>query len=129
MDAIATDHAPHAVHEKEVEFENAPNGIIGLETALGLSLRWLHKEWKMPLGRVLSLMSAQPAALLGMKGRGTLTVGSFADVMVFDPKAAWTYNARETKSKSRNTPFDGWDMLGKVRWTISEGRISYANQA
>ncbi|MGP8174222.1 MAG: dihydroorotase [Terracidiphilus sp.] len=125
VDSIATDHAPHAVHEKEVEFENAPNGITGLETALGLCLRWLHTEWKMPLGRVLSLLSAQPAALLGLKGRGTLTVGSFADVVVFDPKAEWTYNARETKSKSRNTPFDGWTMQGKVRWTISEGRIAY----
>jgi dihydroorotase len=125
VDAIATDHAPHAVHEKEVEFENAPNGITGLETALGLSLRWLHKEWKMPLGRVISLLSAQPAALLNLKGRGTLTVGSFADVVVFDPKAEWTYNARETKSKSRNTPFDGWKMQGRVRWTISEGRIAY----
>lgn len=125
VDSIATDHAPHAVHEKEVEFENAPNGITGLETALGLCLRWLHMEWKMPLGRVLSLLSAQPAALLGLKGRGTLTVGSFADLVVFDPKAEWTYNARKTKSKSRNTPFDGWTMQGKVRWTISEGRIAY----
>jgi len=129
VDAIATDHAPHAVHEKEVEFENAPNGITGLETALGLSLRWLHKEWKMPLGRVLSLLSAQPAALLNLKGRGTLIVGSFADVVVFDPKAEWTYNARETKSKSRNTPFDGWKMQGRVRWTISEGRIAYSSLA
>jgi dihydroorotase len=128
VDAIATDHAPHAVHEKEVEFENAPNGITGLETALGLSLRWLHKEWKMPLGRVLSLLSAQPAALLGLKGRGTLTVGSFADVVVFDPKAEWTYRARETKSKSRNTPFDGWAMQGKVRWTISEGRVAHTGK-
>jgi len=127
VDAIATDHAPHAIHEKEVEFENAPNGITGLETALGLSLRWLHKEWKMPLGRVLSLLSAQPAALLGLKGRGTLTVGSYADVVIFDPKAEWTYRARDTKSKSRNTPFDGWTMQGKVRWTISEGRIAYAS--
>jgi len=125
VDAIATDHAPHAVHEKEVEFENAPNGITGLETALGLSLRWLHKEWKMPLGRVLSLLSAQPAALLNLKGRGTLTVGSFGDVVVFDPKAEWIYRARETKSRSRNTPFDGWTMQGKVRWTISEGRVAY----
>jgi dihydroorotase len=125
VDAIATDHAPHAVHEKEVEFERAPNGIIGLETAFGLALRWLHQEWKLPLGRVLSLMSAQPAALLGMKGRGTLTVGSFADVVVFDPKAEWTYDARKGKSKSRNTPFDGWTMQGKIRWTISEGRIAY----
>jgi dihydroorotase len=122
IDAIATDHA------KEVEFERAPNGIIGLETALGLSLRWLHNEWKMPLGRVLNLLSAQPAALLGLKGRGTLAVGSFADVVVFDPKAEWTYNAREGKSKSRNTPFDGWTMQGKVRWTISEGRIAYNSE-
>jgi len=125
VDVIATDHAPHAVHEKEVEFESAPNGITGLETALGLCLRWLHKEWKMPLGRVLSLLSAQPAALLNLKGRGTLVAGSFADVVVFDPKAEWTYRAREGKSKSRNTPFDGWTMQGKVRWTISEGRVAY----
>ena len=128
VDAIATDHAPHATHEKEVEFENAPNGITGLETALGLCLRWLHKEWKLPMGRVLSLLSAQPAALLGLKGRGTLAVGSFADVVVFDPKAEWTYHARETRSKAHNTPFDGWSMQGKVRWTISEGRIAYTSQ-
>jgi dihydroorotase len=125
VDAIAIDHAPHAIHEKEVEFENAPNGITGLETALGLSLRWLHKEWKLPLGRVLSLLSAQPAALMNLKGRGTLAVGRFADLMVFDPKAEWTYRARDTKSKSRNTPFDGFAMQGKVRWTVSEGRVVY----
>jgi dihydroorotase len=129
VDVIATDHAPHAVHEKEVEFDHAPNGITGLETALGLCLRWLHKEWKMPLGRVLSLLSAQPAALLNLKGRGTLAVGSFADVVIFDPKAEWSYCARETRSKSRNTPFDGWTMQGKVRWTISEGRIAYQSGA
>jgi dihydroorotase len=127
VDAIATDHAPHAAHEKEVEFERAPNGITGLETALGLCLHWLHKEWKLPLGRVLSLLSAQPAALLNLKGRGTLTVGSYADVVVFDPKAEWTYRVAETRSKSRNTPFDGWAMQGKVRWTISEGRIAYTS--
>ncbi len=127
VDAIATDHAPHAIHEKEVEFEHAPNGITGLETALGLSLRWLHREWKLPLGRVLSLLSAQPATLLGLKGRGTLAIGSFADVVLFDPKAEWIYRAAETRSKSRNTPFDGWTMQGKVRYTISEGRIVYTS--
>jgi dihydroorotase len=126
VDAIATDHAPHAQHEKEIEFDRAPCGIIGLETALGLSLRWLHQEWKLPLGRVLSLLSAQPAALLGLKGRGTLAVGSFADVVVFDVKQKWTYRAAESRSKAKNTPFDGWPMLGKVCWTISEGRIAYA---
>ena len=129
VDAIATDHAPHATHEKEVEFEHAPNGITGLETALGLSLRWLHKEWKMPLGRVISLLSPQPAALLGFKGRGTLAVGSYADVVIFDPKAEWVYRATDSKSKAKNTPFDGWTMQGKVRWTISEGRIVYTNPA
>jgi dihydroorotase len=127
VDAIATDHAPHATHEKEVEFENAPNGITGLETALGLSIRWLHAQWKLPLGRVLSLLSAQPAALLGLKGRGTLVVGSFADVVVFDPKAEWTWRATDSKSKAKNSPFDGWILQGKVRWTISEGRIVYAS--
>ncbi len=126
VDAIATDHAPHAMHEKEVEFDLAPNGITGLETALGLSLRWLHKEWRMPLGRVLSLLSAQPAALLGLKGRGTLAVGSFGDVVIFDPKDEWTYRATESLSKAKNTPFDGWAMLGKVHYTIAEGRIAYS---
>ena len=129
VDAIATDHAPHATHEKEIEFEFAPNGIIGLETALGLSVRWLHKEWKMPLGRVLSLLSAQPAALLGLKGRGTLAAGSFADVVVFDPNAEWMYRAAEGRSKAKNTPFDGWGMQGRVRWTISEGRIAHEGPA
>ncbi|MGH9588852.1 MAG: dihydroorotase [Terracidiphilus sp.] len=128
VDAVATDHAPHATHEKEVEFENAPNGITGLETALGLCLRWLHKEWKMPLGRVLGLLGAQPAALLGMKGRGTLALGSIADAVVFDPQAEWTFKARESKSKSHNTPFDGWTMQGKVRWTVCEGRVVYSER-
>ncbi len=129
IDAIATDHAPHAMHEKEIEFDLAPNGVTGLETALGLCLRWLHGEWKMPLGRVLSLMSAQPAALLGLKGRGTLAVGCFADLVIFDPNAEWTYHATESKSKAKNTPFDGWTLQGKIRWTISEGRVAYARPA
>jgi dihydroorotase len=129
VDAIATDHAPHAMHEKEVEFEHAPNGITGLETALGLCLHWLHGEWKIPLGRVLSLLSAQPAALLGLKGRGTLTVGSYADVVVFDPKAEWSYRATESKSKAKNTPFDGWMMKGRVRWTVTEGRLAFTAPA
>jgi dihydroorotase len=128
VDAIATDHAPHASHEKQVEFERAPNGITGLESALGLSLRWLHHEWKMPLGRVLSLLSAQPAALLGLKGRGTLAVGSFADVVIFDPKQEWVFHAKDSRSKSKNTPFDGWTMQGKVRWTISEGRVVFRSE-
>ena len=125
VDAIATDHAPHAAHEKEVEFERAPNGITGLETALGLSLRWLHREWKLPISRVIQLLSARPAQLLDLQGRGTLAVGSFADVVIFDPHEEWAFHARNSKSKSKNTPFDGWTMQGKVHWTISEGRVVY----
>ena len=125
VDAIATDHAPHAAHEKEQEFERTPNGILGLETALGLSLKLLHQKHNMPLSRVLSLLSAQPAQVLHLSGRGTLAVGAFADVVLFDPKEMWTYRAKASKSKSRNTPFDGWEFPGRVHLTISEGRIAY----
>lgn len=125
VDAIATDHAPHASHEKEQEFERAPNGITGLETALGLTLSVLHGKHKLPLGRVISLLSTQPAAVLNLKGRGSLAVGSFADIVIFDAKKQWTFQASASRSKSKNTPFDGWAMLGKVSATISEGRIVY----
>jgi dihydroorotase len=125
IDCIATDHAPHAVHEKEQEFERAPNGITGLETALGLALSFLHRKHKLSLGRVIALMSTQPAHLLNLKGRGTLATGSFADAVVFDPRQDWVYDATASRSKARNTPFSGWPMLGKVRATVSEGRIVY----
>ena len=125
VDCIATDHAPHAAHEKEQEFERAPNGITGLETALGLALRVLHKGHGMPVSRVIALMSAQPARIVSLESRGTLSVGSFADVVVFDPAAEWSFAAKASRSKSRNTPFDGAAMLGRVVATISEGRIVY----
>lgn len=123
VDCVATDHAPHTAHEKEQEFERAPNGITGLETALGLALRVLHKGHGMPLTRVIQLMSAAPAEIVSLKGRGTLAVGSYADVVVFDAAAEWAYDAAKTRSKSRNTPFDGAAMLGRVKATICEGRI------
>ena len=125
IDCIATDHAPHATHEKEQEFERAPNGITGLESALGLTLDLLHRKHKVSLGRLVSLLSTQPAALLNLRGRGTLVAGAWADVVIFDPKAEWTFRAAATRSRSSNTPFDGWTMLGKVRLTISEGRVVY----
>jgi len=125
VDSIATDHAPHAAHEKEQEFERAPNGITGLETALGLTLAVLHGKHKLPVGRVIALLSTQPANVLGLKGRGTLAVGAFADVVIFDPKKEWTFQAAASKSRSKNTPFDGWKMLGSVIATISEGRIAF----
>jgi dihydroorotase len=124
-DCIATDHAPHALFEKEQEFERAPNGITGLETALGLALRVLHKGQGMTLSRVMELMSAQPARIVSLEGRGTLKVGSFADVVVFDPAAAWNFEVKSSRSKSKNTPFDGAAMLGRVIATVSEGRIVY----
>lgn len=123
VDAIATDHAPHAIHEKEQEFERTPNGILGLETSLGLSLLLLHKKHAMPLSRIIALLSTQPAQVLHLSGRGTLAVGAFADLVLFDPEAMWTYRTAESKSKSRNTPFDGWSLPGRVYLTISEGRI------
>jgi dihydroorotase len=125
VDCIATDHAPHASHEKEVEFERAPNGITGLETALGLALRVLHREHGMPLDRVMALMSAQPAAVIGLRDRGTLRVGSCADLVVFDAGAEWEFRASASRSKSKNTPFDGAAMLGRVVATVSNGRIVY----
>jgi dihydroorotase len=125
VDCIATDHAPHASHEKEVEFERAPNGITGLETALGLALRVLHREHGMPIARVMALMSAQPAEVIGLRERGTLRVGSYADVVVFDAGAEWNYAATETRSRSRNTPFDGATMVGRVKATVCEGRVVY----
>ncbi|MFY9937880.1 MAG: dihydroorotase [Silvibacterium sp.] len=125
VDCIATDHAPHAAHEKEQEFERAPNGITGLESALGLSIAVLHVRHKLPLSRVIALLSTQPAAVLGLKGRGTLSVGSAADAVIFDPAKKWTFQAIESKSKSKNTPFDGWTMQGQISMTISEGRVVY----
>jgi dihydroorotase len=125
VDCIATDHAPHALFEKEQEFERALNGITGLETALGLALRVLHKGNGMSISRVIELMSVQPAGIVSLEGRGTLSVGSFADVVVFDPAAEWSFDAAKSRSKSRNTPFDGAPMLGRVAATISEGRVVF----
>ena len=125
VDAIATDHAPHAAHEKEQEFDRAPNGITGLETALGLAIRILHREYKMPLAKVLALLSSRPAQALGLRNCGSLAVGSAADVVVFDSDATWTFRAVDSKSKSKNTPFDGWEFQGRARCTISGGRITF----
>jgi len=123
IDAIATDHAPHAAHEKEQEFDRAPNGITGLETALGLAIRILHLQHKMPLAKVLALFTTRPAQALGLKGPGTLAPGAPADLVLFDPLAKWTFHAADSKSKSKNTPFDGWELSARVHATISAGHI------
>ncbi len=120
VDAIATDHAPHAVHEKAVEFDRAPFGIIGLETALGLAVTRMPQ---LPLRRLVALLATNPAQIAGLKGRGTLARGAVADITIFDPKKRWTYDAAKSRSKSRNTPFDGWRLTGKVMATIVGGKI------
>jgi len=125
IDCIATDHAPHAAHEKNMEFDRAPFGITGLETALGLVITKLHIEKKIPLARIVELLSSNPAKLVGLAGRGTLSKGSVADVTIFDPKRRWTFEASKSLSKSKNTPFDGWQLTGKVIATIVDGEIQY----
>ena len=127
IDCIATDHAPHAAHEKEQEFERAPNGITGLETSLGLSLAVLHRQHGMPLAQVLALLSGRPAAVLGLRA-GTLAVGVGADVVLFAAETEWSFRASESRSRSRNTPFDGWSLPGKVHLTLRAGRIVHAER-
>jgi len=125
IDAIATDHAPHSTSEKNAEFDQAPFGITGLETALGLAITRLHREKRVPLRRIVELFSTNPARLLGLRGRGTLTVGSHADVTIFDPSKRWTYDAEKSASKSKNSPFGGWQLYGRAVATIVAGRIVY----
>ncbi len=125
VDAIATDHAPHAPHEKQVEFERAAFGIVGLETALGLAITKLHRDRGVPLSRIVELFSLGPARVIGLKSRGSLQRGYHADVTIFDPKARWTYDVGRSHSLARNSPFDGWQLTGRVVATIVRGKIVY----
>jgi dihydroorotase len=125
VDAIATDHAPHASHEKQMEFERAPFGIIGLETALGLAIGELHGKHKVPITRIVELFTAGPARVLNLRGRGSLAAGNRADVTIFDPKKRWKFDAEKSFSKSRNTPFGGWQLMGKVVASIAGGKVVY----
>jgi dihydroorotase len=125
VDAIATDHAPHAAHEKQVEFERASFGITGLETALSLAITKLHRDEKIPLARIVELFTAGPARVFDLPGRGSLARGNHADVTIFDPKKRWTFEAGKSLSMSHNTPFDGWQFTGKVVATIVGGQIVY----
>ncbi len=123
VDAIASDHAPHAPHEKIIEFERAAFGITGLETALGLAITVLHLRRKISLARIVELFSSGPARVVELRGRGTLLRGSHADVTIFDPKKRWTFDAAKSRSKSHNTPFDGWQLTGKAVATIVGGKF------
>jgi dihydroorotase len=125
VDCIATDHAPHAAHEKNQEFDRAPFGITGLETALGLCISVLHHRHNIPLRRIVELLSASPARVMGLQGRGTLAVGARADLTVFDPAKKWTYHVAQSHSKSKNSPFDGKAMQGKVGATVVGGAFVF----
>ncbi|MGC2235323.1 MAG: dihydroorotase [Pyrinomonadaceae bacterium] len=125
IDAIATDHAPHHADEKALEYDSAPFGITGLETAIGLAFSELVHKGIIDLVRLVELCSANPAKIFRLKERGTLKVGSIADVTVLDPELAWTYKNFDSKSKSRNTPFDERNFTGAAIATIVGGKIVY----
>jgi len=126
LDCIATDHAPHTDHEKDCEFDYAPNGIIGLETALAVSLETLVRRGKFKLPQVVDLLTRRPAAILGLPA-GTLVPGAAADICLFDPRKAWRYDARNGFSKSANSPWHGRTLTGRVVTTIVDGRVVFAN--
>jgi dihydroorotase len=124
LDCIGTDHAPHSPDEKDREFDYAPNGIIGLETALSVSLGVLVGEARLKLPRVVDLMTRRAAEVLRLPA-GTLAPGAAADVCLFDPVERWTYHAAQGFSKSRNSPWDGRTLTGRVRATVVGGRVVY----
>ena len=128
IDVIATDHAPHHLDEKRVEFDRAPFGIVGLETAVPLCLDRLVHANVVGLSRLIELLSVNPARILGVPG-GSLAVGQPADVTILAPDLRVTVEAAKLRSRSKNTPFDGWTLRGGTAATIVAGRTVYANAA
>lgn len=126
IDAIATDHAPHHADEKALEFDQAPFGITGLETAVGLAFDLVH-QGVIDLERLVRLCSTNPAHIFGLKDRGTLMENAQADVTILDPACEWVFDVATSKSKSRNTPFHGRTMKGAAVATIVGGRLVYLN--
>ncbi len=125
IDAVATDHAPHSMHRKDREFEYAPCGMLGLETALGVVLVELVESGICTLGRAVELMSSGPARILGKaEYGGPIAAGSPANLVVFDPEAAWTVEPSALASRSRNTPFAGRKLRGRVVHTMLRGRFT-----
>jgi dihydroorotase len=125
IEILATDHAPHAVYEKEVEFAAAPFGIVGLETAVGIFCEvLLHRRQVIDLPRLIAMLTANPAKLLNLD-RGTLAVGAPGDVTILDPGMAWTVDKDKFASKGRNTPFHGWTLRGRAVRTIVGGRTAW----
>ena len=126
LDIIATDHAPHTDYEKDKEFDYAPNGILGLETALPVTLEILVRQNKFKLPFVIDLMTRRPARLMNLAG-GTLAEGSAADICLFDPAEKWRYDAKSGFSKSSNSPWSGRTLTGRVKSTMVEGRIVFSD--
>ena len=126
VDVVATDHAPHHYDEKKVEFDRAPFGIIGLETAIPLALDRLVHTGLIRVPRLVELMSVNPARILGVPG-GSLAAGSTADVTILAPDLRVRVEAQKMRSRSKNTPFDGWELRGSVAATIVGGRILFTN--
>ncbi len=122
IDVIATDHAPHHNDEKEREFSDAPNGIVGLETALAVNLTWLVRSQILSLGTLVDRMSCAPARIFGLPG-GTLRRGAVADMTVFDPDMAWTVDPAGFLTKGRNTPYAGKTLYGRVLCTLVDGLV------
>ncbi|MBK6722166.1 MAG: dihydroorotase [Acidobacteria bacterium] len=125
IDAIATDHAPHHADEKALEYDRAPMGITGLETAIGLAFNELVHKGIIGLARLVEMCTTNPARIFKLAGRGTLAPGSIADITIIDPDLEWTYTNAESRSKSRNSPFGGWQFRGAAVATIVGGRIVY----
>ena len=125
IDVIATDHAPHSSLEKDIEFDYASPGMVGLETALPLALK-LVTEGIVSLPELVEKLTAQPSQILGVQ-KGTLSPGSEADITIIDPSQDYTVDASTFKSKSKNSPFDGWDVRGKVFSTLVKGQVIYEN--
>jgi len=123
IDAIATDHAPHGVLLKQIEFDKAANGVIGLETALGLTLR-LVQTGKITLARAIAALTSGPARVIGSDA-GVLAPGRAADIVVFDPDATFVYTKERIRSKSKNSPFIGWELPGVIKYTLVDGKIVY----
>jgi dihydroorotase len=124
IDAIATDHAPHHADEKGLEFDQAPFGITGLETAVSLAFELVHAGL-IDLERVVQLCSSNPARIFGLQDRGTLKPNAHADVTILDPQFEWVFDVNRSRSKSRNTPFHGRTMCGAAVATIVGGRLVY----
>ena len=123
IDVIATDHAPHAVQEKQLEFDSAPFGIVGFETALPLTLQLVH-DGVLSLEQALDKLTRAPAQLFHLPV-GSLLPGSLADVVIFAPEEEWVVDPDQFHSKSRNTPFGGMSVKGKIKMTLVDGRLVY----